>query len=181
VGGDVEVRSVRAAREQALDTVRELELHLAGEQANSIRRAGEERAAQIIAQARTEAAALVERRCAAANRLADLDERDQLAETRAQARGTVLRAQQSVLTEVRAAVHTAVSHLVGDPRLERLLERLAADARERLASADAVQIEAAPGGGFVARAGHREIDCSLHGHVDRFLDAVADELEDLGR
>jgi vacuolar-type H+-ATPase subunit E/Vma4 len=181
VGGDDEVRRARAAREQALGTVRELELHLAREQADSIRRAGEGRAEQIIAQARTEAAALVERRCAAANRLAELDERDQLAETRARARGTVLRAQQSVLSEVRAAVHTAVGHLAGDPRLERLLELLAADARERLASAGPVQIEAAPEGGFVARAGRREIDCSLRGHVDRFLDAVADELEDLGR
>ncbi len=172
---------MRGARKQPLGTVRELELHLTGVQADSIRRAGEGRAEQIVTQARTEAAALVERRCAAADRVAELDERDQLAETRARARGTVLRAQQSVLSEVRAAVHTAVSRLVGDPRLERLLERLVADAGERLASAGPVQIEAAPGGGFVARAGRREIDCSLRGHVDRFLDAVADELEDLAQ
>jgi vacuolar-type H+-ATPase subunit E/Vma4 len=168
-------------RQRALGTVRAVELQLAGVQADAIRRAGEGRAEEIIAQARAEAAALIDRRCAAARQLADLEERDQLADTRARARGTVLRARRSVLIEARAAVHAAVGGLGDEPRLERLLERLAADARERLASTGPVTIEVAAEGGFVARAGNREIDCSLHRYVDRFLDAVAGELEDLTR
>jgi vacuolar-type H+-ATPase subunit E/Vma4 len=175
------MRRGRAARTQALGTVRAVELQLAGEQADAIRNAGAERAEQIVAQARTEAAALIDRHRAAARRLAELEERDQLAQARAQARAAVLRAQHSVLIEARVAVQTAVGQLAGDPRLERLFERLAADARERLAFAGPVRLEAAAEGGFVARAGSREIDCSLPRHVERCLDAVAGELQDLAR
>ena len=77
--------------------------------------------------------------------------------------------------------HATVSELAGDPRLSRLLERLAADARERLAAAAPVKLIEAPDGGFVARAGNREIDCSLGAQVDRVLASMADELERLWR
>jgi hypothetical protein len=147
-----------AARNGAIAAVRELELH-----------------------ARADAASLIERRCAAAERLAALEARDRLAEVRAHARATVLRAQQGVLSEARASVHAVVRELVGDPRLDRRLERLAADARERLADAGPVELTQTPDGGFVARAGSREIDCSLRAQVDRCLDAMAAELEQLWR
>ena len=171
----------RSARNGPLGVLREVELRVAAEEAEAIRRAGDGRAEQIIAQAREEADALIERRCAAAERLAELETRDRLADGRARARGTVLRAQQSVLSEARASAHARVRDMVGDPRLERLLERLAGDARERLAPAGPVEIAPAADGGFVARAGTREIDCSLRAQVDRFLDAMADELERLWR
>jgi len=164
-----------------LEVLGEVELRAAAEEAAAIRHAANGRAEQIIAQARAEAAALIEQRCAAAQRLAELEARDRLAEVRAQARGTVLRAQRSVLSEARAAVHAMVRELPGDPRLHRLLERLAADARERLASVGPVELTDAPEGGFVARAGTREIDCSLMALIDRFLDAIAGELERLWR
>lgn len=170
-----------AARNGSIAAVREVELGIAAEEAEAIRRAGNGRAEQITAQARAEAAALIERRCAAAERLAELEARDRLAEVRAGARGTVLRAQQSVLSEARASAHAIVRDLVGDPRLEHLLERLAADARERLAPAGPVEIAPTADGGFVACAGTREIDCSLRAQVDRFLDAMAGELEGLWR
>ncbi len=168
-----------AARKQTIAAVRELELRVAAEEAEAIRRAGEGRAETIIAQARAEATALIERRCAAAERLAELETRDGLAEVRADARGTVLRAQQSALTEARASAHAMVRDMVGDPRMGQLLERLAADARERLAPAGPVEIAPAPDGGFVARSGTREIDCSLGAQVDRVLDAMAGRLERL--
>ena len=161
--------------------MRELELRVAAEEAQAIRRAGDGHAEAIIAQARAEAAALIERRCAAAERLAELEARDRLAEARARARGTVLRAQQSALTEASAAAHATVARLVGDPRYGQLLERLAADARERLAPPGPVEITPAPDGGFVARAGSREIDYSLAAQVDRVLEAMAGELERLWR
>lgn len=166
-------------RNGKLVAVRAAELRAAAEESEVISRAGAARAEQILAQARSDAAALIRRRCAPAERLAELEERERMAEVRAQARGTVLRARQSVLSDVRAAAHAAVRDMVGDPRLERLLERLLADARERLASAGPVEIVPIPEGGFVARAGSREIDYSLRAHVDRWLDALAGELERL--
>jgi len=165
-----------------LVATRTAELRAASEEAEAISQAGAAHAEQIVAQARVDAAELIRRRCAPAERLAEREERERLAEARGQARGAVLRARQSVLSEARMAVHTAVSGLVGHPRLERLFERLADDARERLAPAASpfvVEIAAAPEGGFVARAGSREIDYSLPTHVDRYLDALADELERL--
>jgi len=164
-----------------LGTVREARLQAATEQADAIRRTGDRGAEQILAEAKAAAADLIGRRCDAAERLAHLDERERLAEARAGARGTVLRAQRSVMIDARAAAHRAVRDLVGDPGLERLLGRLAADARERLAAAGAVQVRATPDGGFVARAGTREIDYSLRAQVDRIVDAMASELERLWR
>ena len=170
-----------AARKQTIAAVRELELRVAAEEAEAIRRAGDGHAKTILAQAREEATALIAQRCAAAERLAELEGRDHLAEARAHARGTVLRAQRSALTEARAAAHAMVRDVVGDPRLGQLLERLAADARERLAPAGPVEIAPAPDGGFVARSGTREIDCSLGAQVDRVLDAMAGKFERLWR
>jgi vacuolar-type H+-ATPase subunit E/Vma4 len=164
-----------------LDAVREVELHATSEQADAIRRTGGRAAERIVAQAESDAAALIAGRCAAAERLAQLDERERLAEARASARGTVLRARREVLLDARAAAHRAVRDLAGDPRLEWLLQRLATDARKRLATAGPVQIFATTDGGFVARAGTREIDYSLRAQVDRIVDAMAGELERLWR
>ena len=93
----------------------------------------------------------------------------------------MLRAQRSVLVDARPAVHVAVRPLIDDPRYDRLLERLAADARERLAPVGPVQITALPEGGLVARAGSREIDYSLDAQPDRCLRAMASELGRLWR
>ena len=169
------------AADGTLAVLREVELHRASEDADAIRRSGDARAEQILAQARADAAAIIARRIAAAERLAGLEESERLAEARAQARETVLRAQRSVLREARAAAHAAARGLVADVRLERVFERLAADARERLAIRGAVQIVADPDGGFVARAGSREIDYSLRSQVDRIVDEMAGELEGLWR
>jgi ATP synthase (E/31 kDa) subunit len=181
MGGDAGVIGTDA--NHALAAVREVELREAAEAAEAIRRDAAERAEHVVEQARSEGAELVARRCAAAERLAELGERDQVAEARARSRETVLRAQQSMLDEARAAVHAAVRNLVGDPRLDHLFERLARDARKRLAACGPVAIEPVVGGGFVARAGSREIDCSLPVLVDRVLDTdtIAAELQELGR
>jgi vacuolar-type H+-ATPase subunit E/Vma4 len=168
-------------RDELLAAVQAAELRAAREEAEAIRCAGDSRAEQIMAQARAEAASLIHRRCAAAERLAELEERDRLAEIRASARATVLRAQHRVLSEARAAAHAAIHGLAGDPRLDGLLEPLAADAQERLAAAGRVELAAVPDGGFIARAGSRQIDYSLSAHLDRWLDATAGDLESLWR
>jgi vacuolar-type H+-ATPase subunit E/Vma4 len=169
------------AAEVTLDAVRQAELRAASDEADAIRRAADRHADGIVTQARADADGLIARRRAAAEQLAVLEERERLAEARAQARGTVLRAQRSVLTDARAAAHAAARGLAGDARLERLLERLADDARQRLAPAGAVQAIAASDGGFVARAGSREIDYSIGAQVDRILEGMASELERLWR
>jgi vacuolar-type H+-ATPase subunit E/Vma4 len=164
-----------------LEAVQESAVGIASAEADAIRCVARERAKMIIDEARAEAAALIAQRRAAAERLADLEEQERLAEARGEARARVLRAQRSVLIDARRAAHVAVRLLVDDPRYERLLERLAADARERLAPVGPVQITALPEGGFVARAGSREIDYSLDAQLDRCLRAMASELGRLWR
>jgi vacuolar-type H+-ATPase subunit E/Vma4 len=164
-----------------LATVQDAARHSASAQADSIGRAARERAQQIIDEARAEAAALLARRQAAAERLADLEERQRLADARAEARATVLRAQRSVLSDATSAANAAARGLVDDPRYEWLVERLAADARERLAPRGPAQIAILPEGGLLARAGSCEIDYSLQAQVNRCLQAMASELEGLWR
>ena len=169
------------ATDGTLDAVRQAELGAASDEADAIRRAAERRAEGIVTQAHADADALIARRCAAAERLAALEERERLADARAQARRTVLRAQRSVLTDAGAAAHATARRLAEEGRLERRLERLAADARERLGPAGSVQTIASSDGGFVARVGSREIDYSIGAQVDRILDGMASELERLWR
>ena len=164
-----------------LDAVRSAERRAGSEEADAIHRIAAERAEKIVAQAHAEAASAIARRCAAAERLAESEERERLAEAQSRARATVLRAQRSVLSEAHEAAHAAIRDLVGDPRLTRLLDRLVADARKRLTPAGPVQISAAPDGGFVARAGSREIDYSLAAQTNRVLEMMAGELEQLWR
>jgi vacuolar-type H+-ATPase subunit E/Vma4 len=164
-----------------LEAVRVAALADASSQADSTRLASEERAEKIIADARAEAASVVARQRAAAESLADLEERARLAEARTQAHAVVLQAQRSVLSNATKAVHAAAKRLVGEPRYERLIERLGAEARERLGADREVQLIPASEGGVVVRAGSRQVDYSLHAQVDRCLEALASELERLWR
>jgi vacuolar-type H+-ATPase subunit H len=171
VGGDARV---------TLETVERTAVGAAGAEADEIRRNAHEHAERIIEEARAQAAALIEQRRAAAERLAELEEQEVLADGRAQARATILQAQRSVLTQATAAAHAAARELPGDPRYEALLERLSGDVRERLSPAGPpVELVNLPEGGFVARAGSREIDYSLDAQIDRCLRNMARELERL--
>jgi vacuolar-type H+-ATPase subunit E/Vma4 len=181
VGGDAGVSPAALTDGPTLTALEEAALGIAGSRAEVVRSAAERRAEQLLADARTEADAIVAGRRAGAARLADLQERERIAQARSEARATVLRAQSEVLDEAAAAARTAVRAVVGEPRFERLLERLAADARERLSVAGEVEIVAAPGGGLIARAGSLEIDYSVDAQVDRALMSAAGGLERLWR
>jgi ATP synthase (E/31 kDa) subunit len=172
---------VRRDARITLDPLKEAADDSAREEAELIRRAARERAEQTLDQARDEAAALRDRRHAVAERLADLEERARLAEARSEARATVLRAQRSVLIDATAQAHAAAARLVDDPRYGPLLERLAADARERLAPIGPAQVSILPEGGLIARAGNCQIDYSLAAQVERCLEAMASELGRLWR
>jgi vacuolar-type H+-ATPase subunit E/Vma4 len=150
-------------------------------EAEAVRRTAQARAEDLLGSARAEAAAVVSQRWALAERLADAEERDQLARARAEARETVLRAQELVLTDAIEAAHAAARRLSRDPRYGQLETRLVADARERLSGAGRVEIVPAAGGGFMARAGSRQIDDSLDAQVDRCLEAMAGEMGVLWR
>ena len=109
----------------------------------------------------------------------DLERQISLASARSEARAIVLRAQQTVVADATTAAHTAAQRLVSAPRYALLVDRLATEARERLAGGGPVEIRSAPGGGIVARAGSREIDYSLDAQVDRCLAALAGEIDRL--
>ena len=170
MGGDARV---------TLDALEQATLLDAREHADAIRSAAEARAQALVAAAQADADALLAEQRAKAERQAQLEERRQLALARADAHGLVLHAQRSVLSEAKAAVHTAAQALREDPRYAHLLARLEAQARARLASAGAVQVASTPDGGLIARAGSLQIDHSLHAQVERCLRGLAGELQRL--
>lgn len=164
---------------QTLQTLERATLASASGEGQQISEAAEEHSRRILAEARAEARELLAARRAAAERQADMEERRRLAQARTQAREVVLRARRSVLAQATEAARAAVRGLADDPRYVRLLERLASEARERLARAGPVQITTPTEGGLIARAGSLQIDYSLSAQVERALEALADEIERL--
>ena len=164
-----------------LAAVGEAALAAASAEAEALRAAAHASAEQLLAAARAEAAALLAQRRALAERLADAEERARLARARAEARAVVLRAQESVLVEATDAAHQAARRLREDPRYEVVERRLADEAHERLSLWGRVRVDPCPEGGFVARAGSRQIDDSLAAQVDRCLEAMPGEMEALWR
>lgn len=155
--------------------------------------------ASLLEQARAEAAARVD----AARREADerrssaraeadgllrrvLGEREEataaarsrsLLRARREARAIVLHARRDAYEELRAAALAAAADLRARPDYPRLRDRLAAAARERLGP-DA-EVTEPEGGGVLARAGERLVDCSLPVLVQRRLADLGPDLEDL--
>ena len=103
----------------------------------------------------------------------------QAAQSRREARLTVLTAQRELYEEVRARCRTAASELVAAPDYQRLRRALVETARRRLGP-DAVVTDS-PAGGIEAVAGHRRIDLSLPVLADRALERSAGEVESLWR
>jgi hypothetical protein len=159
-----------------LDAVQDAALAMTSAETESVRQTAEQRRAHDLAAARAEAEEIISRRRAASERLAAVEERERLAQARAEARGTVLRAQRAVFAEATESARRAAAQLVEDPRYERLLLELEVDARRRLEQFGRVQIVPAAGGGFLAQAGSREIDYSLDAQLQRCLRSMAVEL-----
>lgn len=164
---------------QMPQTLEQATLASASGEGEQISAAAEERARRILAEARAEAQELLAERRAAAERQADIAERRRLAQAHTQAREVVLRARRSLLREATVAAHSAARRVVDDPRYARLLQRQAAEARERFTDAGPVQITSPAEGGLIARAGSLQIDYSLNAQVERALEALAGEIERL--
>jgi vacuolar-type H+-ATPase subunit E/Vma4 len=138
------------------------------------REAGQRRAA-----ARTDAESLLRRAAAEREAAAAAARARSRLRARRDARAIVLRARREAYEELRAAAQTAAAGLCAQPGYPRLRERLAAAAREQLGP-DAEVTEPA-GGGVLARAGERLVDCSLPTLVERCLAGLGPDLEELWR
>lgn len=169
------------ASDPALEAVRRAALDQASADAERLRAAACARAEKVLAATGAEADSILAARRAAAAFLGEAEERARLAEARAEAAAALLAARRTVLVEARAAARTAVAALLHDPRSAQLLEGLEADARRRLGEERPVRIVALADGGFIARAGDRQIDCSLDSLLDRCLESLGPELERLWR
>jgi len=173
--------TLQTADGKPLETLQAAALHEARERAEAILGAARGRADRILADARLEADAVRERIRDGAEQRAQADERRRVSEAQAQAHARVLAAQRSVLMSATAAARRAAGELVGDPRYDALLTRLARDATQRLAAHGSVQLVAAPQGGLIALTQSRRLDYSLDACVERCLETMTSELEALWR
>ena len=164
---------------EILDALQLAALQATREQADALVREAGARAEQTLEQARREADAVRARIAAAAQAQAQAHALASVSAAHAEAHGLVLAAQRSVLEQARTAAREAAGALLTDKRYAALLERLAAQARMRLADDGEVSVVAAPQGGLVALTTSRRLDYSLDACVDRALDAMASELESL--
>lgn len=96
-------------------------------------------------------------------------------------REIVLSAQRRQLETLRREAREAVHRSRLDPRYPRLLERLEQAVRAQLGADAEVDIDPPDAGGVIGRHGSRSVDYTLPGLVDRVVDAMGEELEELWR
>ena len=141
----------------------------------------------IVAEAEQRAAASVARHIEEARALAHARGERERAEAHRRARAVVLSARSEAFAELARRAHDAARAIADGPEFAAHVARLTEDARSRLAGAGpgaggdgaAVEIAPAPGGGIIAHAGTRWIDCSLTAEVDRALAAATPDLDAL--
>jgi len=104
-----------------------------------------------------------------------------VADARRQAHRELLAARAGLYEGLHAECVRRAAALRGSERERRLVRRLSAELRRRLG--DRAQIETDPGGrgGAVGREGARMIDCSLPVLVERSLERLGPEVEELWR
>lgn len=170
-------RARSAATAEALEPVRRALTGAAQEQADAVLRDAGRRREVKLAEARATAEELLAtaRGEGESEALAALSL--QAAQSRRDARRTVLTAQRELYEELRVRCRNAASALVRSPDYPRLREALVEAARERLGPE--VVVTDSPGGGVEAVAGRRRIDLSLPVLADRALDRCVQEVEAL--
>ena len=124
--------------------------------------------------------AVVEARAAGRAEAEDAGAR-MVADARRQANRNLLATRAGLYADLRARCLERAAALRGSPQERRLVRRLSAELRRRLGGG--AQLEADPDGrgGVVAREGARMIDCSLPALVDRSLERLGPEVEELWR
>ena len=91
----------------------------------------------------------------------------------------MLRARREAYESLRDETVAAVLGLRWDPGYEALLDRLEADARERLGADAAIQRDPPGLGGVIAHDGQRLIDATLPVLAARALEALGSEVDEL--
>lgn len=165
------------ATPDALAQVRAFLLARARAEADRVRAEAAAEADAALAQAREQAAAILDAAREQGKRDGAQLTAAAQAQARRRARGLLLAAQRRAYQALRQRGRAAAAALHEQPDYPVLHERLARLARQ-LAGPDAVVAEA-PGGGVLARAPGRRVDCSLDALADRAVDALGGEVEGL--
>jgi vacuolar-type H+-ATPase subunit E/Vma4 len=137
----------------------------------------EEQAAAILAEARARADEVLEQARAAGERDAAALLAGERARAEREARAVLLAAQQDAYLAARAAVRAAVRGLRDDPAYPALLDALRDRARQELGPG--ASIAELPGGGIEARCGSRRVEYGLDGLADDLLERVGGDLSEL--
>lgn len=162
-----------------VEPLREAVLAAARAEAERIEAEAAEEAAARVERAQRQGAALVEQArdegAAAGEAVAAHDH----AEARRRARALRLAAERDVWDELAREAHEAARALPARPAYDALLEHVVAAARRQLGGRP--HFEHAPGGGVRATRNGCSVDYSLDALVDRALQGLGDDVEELWR
>lgn len=139
----------------------------------------EAHAQQQLADARRRASDLVEEARTSARHAVAREMHRRHTEARRHAREQVLRARQEILEQLRTRVLDLLDDWRSTGEYERFEQHLRSMARGQLG--DRAEMIDAEDGGVMARLDRRVVDYRLRAVVDRALDELADELEELWR
>jgi vacuolar-type H+-ATPase subunit E/Vma4 len=170
-------RHLPAANDAALDPVRKALLSAARDDAAAVLRKAEQQKEALLADARRTAAELLTTARSEGEAEATAIVAARMAQSRRDARRTVLAAQRELYDELRRRCRTAAIELAATPAYEGLRRHLAERAEEQL-GADATVTDS-PEGGVLASVGSRRLDLSLPTLAERALDRSGAEVAEL--
>lgn len=170
-------RPLTTAADAALAPVRAALLAAARADAADVLRNAESRRSELLERARRTAEELVADARATGEAAAQASVGVRLAQSRREARSSVLSAQRELYDELRLRCRAAASALTGTAEYEGLRRQLIDKARRELGP-EAV-VEESPDGGIVASAGTERVDLSLPALADRALDRSGAEVAGL--
>lgn len=160
-----------------LETLRAALVEEARREAAARVEAAERAAAERVALARAEAERLTEKARQEGREETARATRRLRSEARRRAREQVLRARRDAVERLRSRSVEQLRENVTGRTAAELEQRLVRLARAQLG--DDADIETGPGGGLVARADGRRVDYRIPALVDRALEEMGEEVEDL--
>lgn len=169
-GAETETLSVR------LEPVRAALLADASREADRILASATGEAADITASAEAEISDARKQAEGRGRRSAEARAAQLLAQARSDAHRNVLETKESIRQRLVAAVHEAALGLRDDERYPKLLDRLEAMARRQLGPDVTIERDPTDVGGVRASTANRRVDYSLVALSDRALQTMADEM-----
>lgn len=170
-------RPLSVEGDAALGPVRAALLAAARADAAKVVQEAESQRDELLARARRTADELVAAARAAGEADASATLAARIAQSRREARRSVLIAQRDLYDELRRRCRAAASALAGTPEYEAMRRRLVDEARQELGPE--ATIGDSPDGGIVATAGSERVDLSLPALADRALDRSGPEVAGL--